>query len=129
MAKIYRQAEDGAETDLDLGHYERFIGADLSAEANATSGRSLQHGHQQGTRRTVPWRYHQVVPHVTDEIKRTILACAEHLKADVLITEIGGTVGDIEGQPFIEAIRQMDVGRENVLYVPVACLTCVRQES
>ena len=116
--------EDGAETDLDLGHYERFIGTDLSAEANATSGRVYSSVINKEREGRFLGGTIQVVPHVTDEIKRTILACAEHLNADVLITEIGGTVGDIEGQPFIEAIRQIrkDVGRENVLYVHVTYL-------
>ncbi len=120
--------EDGAETDLDLGHYERFIGADLSAEANATSGRVYSTVINKEREGQFLGGTIQVVPHVTDEIKRTILACAEHLKADVLITEIGGTVGDIEGQPFIEAIRQIrkDVGRENVLYVHVTYLPHLR---
>jgi len=116
--------EDGAETDLDLGHYERFIGVDLSADANVTSGRiySSVLGQERGGQ--FEGEIIQVIPHVTDEIKRTILTCAEQLKADVLITEIGGTVGDIECQPFIEAIRQIrkDVGRENVLYIHVTYL-------
>lgn len=116
--------EDGAETDLDLGHYERFIGVDLSAEANATSGRVYSTVINQEREGRFLGGTIQVVPHVTDEIKRTILSCAEHLQADVLITEIGGTVGDIEGQPFIEAIRQIrkEVGRENVMYVHVTYL-------
>ncbi len=116
--------EDGAETDLDLGHYERFIGVDLSCDANATSGRiySSVINHEREGRflgGTI-----QVVPHVTNEIKRLILICAQQLDAGVLITEIGGTVGDIEGQPFIEAIRQIrkDVGRGNVLYIHVTYL-------
>ncbi|TFH34909.1 MAG: CTP synthase [Dehalococcoidia bacterium] len=116
--------EDGAETDLDLGHYERFIGVDLSAEANATSGRVYSTVINQEREGRFLGGTIQVVPHVTDEIKRTILSCAEHLQADVLITEIGGTVGDIEGQPFIEAIRQIrkEVGRENVMYIHVTYL-------
>jgi CTP synthase len=116
--------EDGAETDLDLGHYERFIGTDLSSEANATSGRVYSSVINKEREGQFLGGTIQVVPHVTDEIKRTILSCAEHLQAEVLITEIGGTVGDIEGQPFIEAIRQIrkDVGRENVVYVHVTYL-------
>jgi CTP synthase len=116
--------DDGAETDLDLGHYERFIGVDLSAEANATSGRVYSSVINQEREGRFLGGTIQVVPHVTDEIKRTIRSCADNLGADVLITEIGGTVGDIEGQPFIEAIRQIrkDVGRENVLYVHVTYL-------
>lgn len=116
--------EDGAETDLDLGHYERFIGVDLSAEANATSGRVYSSVINREREGQFLGGTIQVVPHVTDEIKRTILSCAEHLNCDVLITEIGGTVGDIEGQPFIEAIRQIrkDVGREHVVYIHVTYL-------
>ena len=116
--------EDGAETDLDLGHYERFIGVDLSAVANATSGRIYSSVIEKERQGRFLGGTIQVIPHVTDEIKRTILDCAERMETDVLITEIGGTVGDIEGQPFIEAIRQMrkEVGRENVLYIHVTYL-------
>ncbi len=116
--------EDGAETDLDLGHYERFIGVDLTADANATSGKVYSSVINKEREGQFLGGTIQVVPHVTDEIKRTILECAARINADVLITEIGGTVGDIEGQPFIEAIRQMrkDVGRENVTYIHVTYL-------
>ncbi|MFW6055892.1 MAG: CTP synthase [Chloroflexota bacterium] len=116
--------EDGAETDLDLGHYERFIGVDLSAVANATSGRIYSSVIEKERQGRFLGGTIQVIPHVTDEIKRTIVDCAERMEAEVLITEIGGTVGDIEGQPFIEAIRQMrkQVGRENVLYIHVTYL-------
>jgi len=116
--------DDGAETDLDLGHYERFIGVDLTADANATSGRVYSSVIRKEREGQFLGGTIQVVPHVTDEIKRTILQCAARMNADVLITEIGGTVGDIEGQPFIEAIRQMrkEVGRENVTYVHVTYL-------
>ena len=116
--------EDGAETDLDLGHYERFIGVDLSADANATSGRVYSAVINKEREGLFLGGTIQVVPHVTDEIKRTIRDCASNMGAEVLITEIGGTVGDIEGQPFIEAIRQIrkDVGRENVLYIHVTYL-------
>ncbi|MBE9505336.1 MAG: CTP synthase, partial [Chloroflexi bacterium] len=116
--------EDGAETDLDLGHYERFIGVDLTADANATSGKVYSSVISKEREGQFLGGTIQVVPHVTDEIKGTILQCAARMNADVLITEIGGTVGDIEGQPFIEAIRQMrkEVGRENVMYVHVTYL-------
>jgi len=116
--------EDGAETDLDLGHYERFIGVDLSVVANATSGRIYSSVIEKERQGRFLGGTIQVIPHVTDEIKRTILDCAGKMQADVLITEIGGTVGDIEGQPFIEAIRQMrkEVGRNNVLYIHVTYL-------
>ncbi len=109
--------DDGAETDLDLGHYERYTSLTLSRENNYTTGRIYhsvitkeRHGDYLGA--TV-----QVVPHITDEIKQSIRRVAEG--TDVAIVEIGGTVGDIESLPFLEAIRQMpyDVGRDNVLYV------------
>jgi CTP synthase len=112
--------DDGGETDLDLGHYERFVDVALNRKSNATTGSIYQgvlakerHGAYLG--QTV-----QVIPHITDEIKDRILALAAE-DVDVVITEIGGTVGDIEILPFLEAIRQFrkDVGRENVFYVHV----------
>ena len=113
--------EDGAETDLDLGHYERFIDEDLNKYSNLTTGKvfsNVLHKERQGgyLGSTV-----QIIPHVTDEIKRFIYRVGEKTDADVVITEIGGTIGDIESQPFIEAIRQVgiEVGRENALYVHV----------
>ncbi|MBR0462993.1 MAG: CTP synthase [Clostridia bacterium] len=113
--------EDGAETDLDLGHYERFIDEDLNRYSNLTTGKvysNVIHKERQGgyLGSTV-----QTIPHITDEIKRFIYSVGEKTGADVVITEIGGTIGDIEGQPFIEAIRQvgLEVGRENALYVHV----------
>ena len=116
--------EDGAETDLDLGHYERFVDVSLTSASNLTSGQvysAVISGERRGDflGGTI-----QVVPHVTDEIKRRIREVAERSGAEVVISEIGGTVGDIEGQPFLEAIRQLrsDVGSENVLYVHVTLL-------
>ena len=113
--------EDGAETDLDLGHYERFIDEDLNQYSNLTTGKvywGVIHKERQGgyLGSTV-----QTIPHITDEIKRFIYRVGEKTDADVVITEIGGTIGDIESQPFIEAIRQvgLEVGRENALYVHV----------
>ncbi|MGH7815694.1 MAG: CTP synthase [Candidatus Binataceae bacterium] len=109
--------DDGAETDLDLGHYERFVQTTMSRRNNCTTGQIYdtviqkeRHGDYLGA--TV-----QVIPHITDEIKRRILAAAEG--ADLIIVEVGGTVGDIESLPFLEAIREFrwDMGRENVLYV------------
>ena len=113
--------EDGAETDLDIGHYERFVDENLSRNANHTSGsiwyaviRKERKGEYLGS--TV-----QVIPHITNEIKDRIRRVAETSDADVVISEIGGTVGDIESLPFLEAIRQFrrEVGPENVLYVHV----------
>ena len=113
--------EDGAEADLDLGHYERFIDEDLNKFSNLTTGkvyanvisRERQGGYLGSTVQTIP--------HITDEIKRFIYSVGEKTEADVVITEIGGTIGDIESQPFIEAIRQVgrEVGKENSLYIHV----------
>lgn len=115
---------DGAETDLDLGHYERFIDVNLTSSSNVTSGRiysSVIAGERRGDYLggTI-----QVIPHVTNEIKRRIREVAQISNAQVVIIEVGGTVGDIEGQPFLEAIRQMrnEVGRDNVLYIHVTYL-------
>ena len=114
---------DGAETDLDLGHYERFIDENLTKFSNLTSGKvywSVLNKERAGEYlgQTV-----QIIPHVTNEIKSFIVKNVEATKADVLITEIGGTIGDIESQPFLEAIRQfsLEVGRKNCLFIHV-CL-------
>ena len=109
--------DDGAETDLDLGHYERFTSVQLNKENNCTTGRIYDSVIRKERRGEYLGGTVQVVPHITDEIKRTILNVAHGV--DVVIVEIGGTVGDIESLPFLEAIRQMpyDVGRENVLYI------------
>jgi len=109
--------EDGAETDLDLGHYERYTSLTLGKQNNYTTGRIYESVIQKERRGEYLGGTVQVVPHVTDEIKRTILDVTRG--SDVAIVEIGGTVGDIESLPFLEAIRQLpyDVGRENVLYV------------
>lgn len=116
--------EDGAETDLDLGHYERFIDVNLTQTSNVTSGQIYTEVINRERRGDFLGGTIQVVPHVTDEIKRHIFKVAEKSGADVVISEIGGTVGDIEGQPFLEAIRQMrsEVGPHNVLYVHVTLL-------
>lgn len=109
--------DDGAETDLDLGHYERFTSLTLTRENNCTTGRIYDSVIKKERRGDYLGGTVQVVPHITDEIKKTILNVAHGM--DVVIVEIGGTVGDIESLPFLEAIRQMpyDVGRENVLYI------------
>jgi len=116
--------DDGAETDLDLGHYERFIDESLNQMSNVTTGQVYSEVIARERRGDFLGGTIQVVPHVTDEIKRRIIRAAQELKAQVAITEIGGTVGDIEGQPFLEAIRQMrnDVGRNKVLYIHVTLL-------
>jgi CTP synthase len=116
--------KDGAETDLDLGHYERFIGVELTQASNVTSGQVYSEVIAQERRGDFLGGTIQVVPHVTSEIKSKIRKVAEISKADLVIVEVGGTVGDIEGQPFLEAIRQMrkDEGKDNVLYVHVTFL-------
>lgn len=116
--------QDGAETDLDLGHYERFIGVELTQASNVTSGQVYSSVIADERRGDFLGGTIQVVPHVTNEIKRRIRKVAEISQADVVIVEVGGTVGDIEGQPFLEAIRQMrkEEGRDNVLYIHVTFL-------
>ncbi len=116
--------DDGAETDLDLGHYERFVDENLNKNNNVTAGKiywSVMNKERKGEYlgKTV-----QVIPHITNEIKERIKRAVEQNNADVVITEIGGTVGDIESLPFIEAIRQMknEVGRENVAYIHVTLI-------
>jgi CTP synthase len=110
--------DDGAETDLDLGHYERFTGAPLSRDCNYTTGKIYQAVITKERQGEYLGRTVQVIPHVTDEIKAAVRRLATD-DVDVVITEIGGTVGDIEGLPFLEAIRQfsLDVGRHNCLYI------------
>jgi len=116
--------QDGAETDLDLGNYERFIDVNLTAESNVTSGQIYSAVIAKERRGDFLGGTIQVVPHVTSEIKERFKRLAQSSQAEVVIIEVGGTVGDIEGQPFLEAIRQMrnDVGRENVLYIHVTLL-------
>ena len=113
--------EDGAETDLDLGHYERFIDEDLNKYSNLTTGRVYSNVLSKERRGEYLGTTVQTIPHITDEIKRFIYRVGEQTGADIVITEIGGTIGDIESQPFIEAIRQVghEVGQENSLYIHV----------
>ncbi len=116
--------QDGAETYLDLGNYERFIDTNLTADSNVTSGQIYSAVIAKERRGDFLGGTIQVVPHVTGAIKDQFKRLAEQSQADVIIIEVGGTVGDIEGQPFLEALRQMrnDVGRDNVLYVHVTLL-------
>ena len=116
--------QDGAETDLDLGHYERFIDANLTTASSVTTGEIYSAIIAKERRGDFLGGTIQVVPHVTNEIKERFSEVARQSGADVVIVEVGGTVGDIEGLPFLEAIRQMrsDVGRGNVLYVHVTLL-------
>ena len=115
--------DDGAETDLDIGHYERFLDINLSAKANVTTGQIYSEVISRERAGGYLGDTVQVIPHITDEIKRRMRAQADDdPKPDVIITEIGGTVGDIESQPFLEAARQIrhDVGRDNVFFVHVS---------
>ncbi len=113
--------DDGAETDLDLGHYERFMDVPCTKSSSVTTGKVYQSVIQAERRGDYLGGTVQVIPHVTNEIKRALVEVAKEQEADVVIAEIGGTVGDIESLPFLEAIRQMrkDVGQENTLYVHV----------
>ena len=124
--------DDGTETDLDLGHYERFVDINLSRESNVTTG--TVYGTIIGRERKGEFlgATVQVIPHITDEIKRRILAVIEdEEEVDVAIHDIGGTVGDIEGLPFLEAIRQMkkDLGHENVCYIHVTLVPWIGASS
>lgn len=113
--------DDGAETDLDLGHYERFIDEDLNKFSNLTSGRVYWNVLNRERRGEYLGSTVQIIPHITDEIKDFVYSVGRKTNADVVITEIGGTVGDIESQPFIEAVRQisLEVGKENSLFIHV----------
>lgn len=112
---------DGAETDLDLGHYERFVDINLTKSSNVTAGKVYWSVISKERRGDYLGGTIQVIPHITNEIKERVYRVAEEDGADVVITEIGGTVGDIESLPFLEAIRQLksDIGRENVMYIHV----------
>ncbi|KZM55810.1 CTP synthetase [Geobacillus stearothermophilus] len=111
--------DDGAETDLDLGHYERFIDINLNKYSNVTTGKIYSAVIRKERRGDYLGGTVQVIPHITNEIKERVFRAGRETNADVVITEIGGTVGDIESLPFLEAIRQIksDVGRENVMYI------------
>ena len=116
--------DDGTETDLDLGHYERFIDENLSVNSNVTTGKIYQTVINKERRGDYLGATVQVVPHITNEIKERIYRAGSASGADIVITEIGGTVGDIEGTPFLEAIRQvgLEKGRANVIYIHVTLL-------
>jgi len=119
---------DGAETDLDLGHYERFTNCVLTRENNVTSGQVYETVLANERRGDYLGKTVQVIPHITDEIKRRIRALGENSGADILITEIGGTTGDIEGLPFLEAIRQfqLEAGHGNVLVMHVTLVPYIK---
>src|ERR1700682_173650 len=120
--------EDGAETDLDLGHYERFTHAKLSRDNNWTTGRIYETVLAKERRGDYLGKTVQVIPHVTDEIKGRIQRLAKEQTGDVIITEIGGTTGDIEGLPFLESIRQfqLEVGTENVVIMHVTLVPYIK---
>jgi CTP synthase len=111
--------DDGAETDLDLGHYERFLNTPTSQANNVTTGRIYYNVIQKERNGDFLGKTVQVIPHITDEIKRNVLQLGETGKFDIVITEIGGCVGDIESLPFLEAVRQLkwDLGEKNMLVV------------
>lgn len=120
--------DDGAETDLDLGHYERFVDINLSKNSNVTTGKIYHSIITKERKGDFLGGTVQVIPHVTNEIKQRLSRVAKESNPDVVITEIGGTVGDIESLPFLEAIRQMksDIGRENVMYIHVTLVPYLR---
>jgi CTP synthase len=120
--------DDGAETDLDLGHYERFTNAVVDRDSNFTTGRIYSSVIQKERRGEYLGKTVQVVPHITNEIKDAVKLAARKRDVDILITEVGGTVGDIEGLPFLEAIRQfnLEAGRGNVLFVHLTLLPYLR---
>ena len=120
--------EDGAETDLDLGHYERFIDEDLNKYSNLTTGKVYWNVLNKERRGEYLGSTVQVIPHVTNEIKEFVYRVGKQTDADIVITEIGGTIGDIESQPFLEAVRQisLEVGRENSLFIHVTLVPFLR---
>ena len=120
--------EDGAETDLDLGHYERFIDENLNQYSNLTTGKVYWNVLNKERRGEYLGSTVQVIPHVTNEIKEFVYRVGKQTDADVVITEIGGTIGDIESQPFLEAVRQvsLEVGRENSLFIHVTLVPFLR---
>ncbi|MBD9184956.1 MAG: CTP synthase [Clostridiales bacterium] len=120
--------EDGAETDLDLGHYERFIDEDLNKYSNLTTGRVYWNVLNKERRGEYLGSTVQVIPHITNEIKEFVYSVGKKTDADVVITEIGGTIGDIESQPFLEAVRQisLEVGQENSLFIHVTLVPFLR---
>jgi CTP synthase len=120
--------DDGAETDLDLGHYERFTGARLGRENNITTGKVYHSVISKERAGKYLGKTVQVIPHITDEIKNGIRAVAKRSRVDVVIVEIGGTVGDIEGLPYMEAIRQFSIeeGRENTLFIHLTLIPYIK---
>ena len=122
--------DDGAETDLDLGHYERFTDTNLSAASNVTTGKVYSEVIAKERRGDYLGATVQVIPHITNEIKERVIRAARESQAEVVVVEVGGTVGDIESLPFLEAIRQLknDLGRECVYYVHVSLIPAIHDE-
>jgi len=120
--------DDGAETDLDLGHYERFIDINLTKNSNVTTGKIYSSVITKERRGEYLGGTVQVIPHITNEIKDRVFRAGREAQSDVVITEIGGTVGDIESLPFLEAIRQIksDIGRDNVMYIHVTLIPYIK---
>lgn len=120
--------DDGAETDLDLGHYERFIDINLNKYSNVTTGKIYSSVLRKERRGDYLGGTVQVIPHITNEIKERVFRAGDETNADIVITEIGGTVGDIESLPFLEAIRQIrnDIGRDNVMYIHCTLIPYIR---
>lgn len=120
--------DDGAETDLDLGHYERFIDINLSKNSNVTTGKIYSTVITKERRGEYLGGTVQVIPHITNEIKERVFRAGKEAGSDIVITEIGGTVGDIESLPFLEAIRQIksDIGRDNVMYIHVTLIPYIK---
>src|SRR5438477_3326820 len=120
--------DDGAETDLDLGHYERFVDENLTVASNVTTGKIYQEVIARERRGDYLGATVQVIPHVTNVIKEKILRASRDPQVDAVVVEVGGTVGDIESLPFLEAIRQLknDLGRQNVFYVHCSLVPVVR---
>src|SRR5690606_14249344 len=116
--------DDGAETDLDIGHYERFLDTDLHGSANVTTGQVYSNVIAKERRGDYLGDTVQVIPHITNEIKERIIGMAADGDVDVVITEVGGTVGDIESLPFLEAVRQIrhEIGRDNCFFLHVSLL-------
>lgn len=119
--------DDGAETDLDLGHYERFIDENLSINSNVTTGKIYWSVITKERRGDYNGKTVQVIPHITNEIKSRVYRVAREQATDIVITEIGGTVGDIESTPYLEAIRQVstEVGKENCMYIHLTLVPCI----
>lgn len=111
--------DDGSEVDLDLGNYERFLDVNLTGDHNITTGKVYRAVIEKERRGDYLGRTVQIIPHVTDEIKAELRAVGEKERADIVLVEVGGTVGDIEGMPFLEAVRQLgqEIGKENLLFV------------